>query len=225
MVRVVVYVEGGTPPQQHVEGVLTIDNSSIFREHFHQLLSQKFDPNLFDLVVQPIGSVTRVKALLEMLNHDQKNSAILIDLDGPESVREDRLKHFAPLDTAHVFFMVQEMEAWILAQITVLEDYAHKEGYIRKHPLQSIEDDKLLSGRHPESISRPSEKLNTIFRKYYTIGKVRKGKLVSKPKSYQKSKDGPSLIGILSLEKLESVFQDVANLINHLHAGGDIPKK
>jgi hypothetical protein len=47
---------------------------------------------------------------------------------------------------------------------------------------------------------------------------MHKGTLKTKPKNYVKSKDGPTLIGLLDLAHLAEVFDEVQNLINHIQA-------
>jgi hypothetical protein len=213
MVSVTIYVEGGVVNAAGDASVQTVDNSGVFREGFHRLFSQELSEEDFELVVQPIGSVYNAKKHLKKIVDEGMNGVILIDLDGPRANRADRLQTYAPLDTSRLFFMIQEMESWILSQPEKLDEYGKKEGLTRKRPQEQIGDDGLIRGLHPEAIAHPSSKLNTILRKYFSIEKVRKGKKKSSPKTYSKTKDGPQLIGLLELNALKQVFDEVQRLI------------
>jgi hypothetical protein len=62
-----------------------------------------------------------------------------------------------------VFFMVQEMEAWMLSQPNKIEFFCLDTGLIRKREDERITDNQLLKGKCLEEIEKPSGKLNTIF--------------------------------------------------------------
>ncbi len=217
MVSITIYIEGGNVQYGDSATIQTIDNSPIFRENFHRLFSQKFKETDFNLIVQPIGSVSQAKKYLGHIAEDE-NKVIFIDLDAPKSEREKRLQSYAPLDTSRLFFMIQEMESWILSQPNILDIHAQNEGFIRKRYEESIGGDTLIKNFHPEKIPRPSNKLSTIFRKYFAIEKMRRGKVKSKPKTYSKTKDGPKLIGLLELSLLTETFDEAANLVEYITA-------
>ncbi|MBV6429621.1 MAG: hypothetical protein KIPDCIKN_04186 [Haliscomenobacter sp.] len=213
MVSVTIYIEGGTVNANESAEAQTIDNSSVFREGFHKLFSQKFAEDDFDLIVQPIGPISQTKNYLKRLIDDEIDGVILIDLDGPKNQKNDRLQSYSPLDTSRLFFMIQEMESWILSQPEKLDEHAENEGLTRKRRNEEIENDPLIRNTHPEELSDPSGKLNTLFRKYFSIEKNRRGKVKKGPKSYSKTKDGPKLIGLLNLDSLIEVFDEANNLI------------
>jgi hypothetical protein len=56
MVNITIYIEG--VPSENT-AVLTIDNSAVFRENFHQLFSQKLSSTEFNLRIKPFGSITQ----------------------------------------------------------------------------------------------------------------------------------------------------------------------
>lgn len=216
MVSITIYVEGGNQGNNN-KAAQTFDNSALFREGFHKLFAQQFDENEFNLVIQPIGSVTQSRNYLAKVIANGAKGAILIDLDGPKTEKESRLQdNYSDLDTTCLFFMIQEMEGWILSQPAILDDYGQAEGYTRKRPGEKIEDDNLLKDKHPEDLTDPAGKLNTLFRKYFAVEKIRRGKPKSKPKSYSKSKDGPKLIGSLELNSLKETFDEAESLIHFL---------
>lgn len=216
MVTITIYVEGGRlDGDQSAE---TISNNALFREGFHRLFSQVLDEESFSLVVQPIGSVTRARNYLRRATYSRDPALVLIDLDGPPSVRQERISRFQGLDTSLVFFMIQEMEAWIISQTEVIEAYAKSRWLLRKHPGEKLEEDQLLACRDPQEIEKPSEKLNNLFRKYFRAVRQRGGERSEKLRNYSKTKDGPVLIGMLNLTHLMEDFSDAAGLVKKVQA-------
>ncbi|MBT3387547.1 MAG: DUF4276 family protein [Desulfobacula sp.] len=215
MVDITIYVEGGG--KQENVAAQTVDNSAVFRENFYKLFSQKLSPKEFKLKIQPFGSVTQTRKKLEYVESKGVNAVILVDLDAPKEQRGERLNRYKPFDTKKIFFMIQEMEAWILSQLDKIEKFGENEGLIRKKSDKDINDDFLLKGKHPEQISKPSEKLDTILKQYFdVIKKIRGNKERKKAKRYSKTKDGPGLIGLLDLETLMKCFDEVKRLIDYI---------
>ncbi|MGK7905261.1 MAG: hypothetical protein AB4352_28400 [Hormoscilla sp.] len=81
---------------------------------------------------------------------------------------------------------------------------------------EDIHNNLLIKNRHPEEISQPSEKLDTILRQYFDVVKIRRGKEYRKGKRYSKTKDGPKLIGLLELEILMQDFDEAKRLIDYI---------
>ncbi|MGK7905260.1 MAG: hypothetical protein AB4352_28395 [Hormoscilla sp.] len=118
MIDITIYIEG---VRSDNNAVLTVDNAAIFREKFHKLFSQQLSPVKFNLMIQPLGSITKARKMLEHIETRGTNAVILIDLDAPREQRDERLKGYNPFDTTKIFFMIQEMEAWILSQVDKIE--------------------------------------------------------------------------------------------------------
>lgn len=211
MVRVTIYVEGGVPHSD--EG--GIDNSAVFRENFHRLFAQILTYDSFDLAIQPIGQISQAAKYLEKISGQKINGILLVDLDGPKSSKTERVQNNYPTDPSKVFFMIQEMEAWILSQPEKIEDYAKTIQLIFTRT-ESIGNNPLIKNIHPEAIQKPGDRLNTIFRQHFSSEKMRKGKIKQGPKNYIKSKDGPALIGLLDLTHLVEVFDEVQRLIEYI---------
>jgi hypothetical protein len=208
MVRVVIYVEGANVGASSS----AIDSSTLFRENFHRLLAQVM-PTDGDLSIQVIGSIHNAPKYLERINAKKDNAALLVDLDGPPSERETRVTEFyGEQDVRCLFFMVQEMESWIISQPKVLDGYAINENLVRGKKNEDIGNNKLLKDKHPQDISDPAAKLNTLFRQYFKAQKIKDGKTKLKPRSYIKSKDGPQLIGLLNYDRLKADFEDAERL-------------
>ncbi|MCT7994568.1 DUF4276 family protein [Laspinema sp. C5] len=195
-----------------------MDNTAVFRESFHKLLSQRLSPADFNLIIQPFGTITQTRNRLVFIEEQQSNAAILIDLDGPTEIIPERLARYQPFDTTRIFFMVQEMEAWILSQVDKIEEFGKSEGLTRKKQEQDIRSNPLIRNRHPEEIERPSEKLETILCQYFEEVKIVRGKQKRKNKKYSKAKDGAKLIGLLNLEGLIHDFKEVERLIDYIES-------
>jgi hypothetical protein len=213
MVEITIYIEG--MPSEN-PAVLTVDNSAIFRENFHQLFSQKLSTTEFNLRIKPFGSITQAKKMLEQIETQGINAILLMDLDAPKEKIDERLNQYQPFDTSKIFFMIQEMEAWIISQIDKIEEFGKNEGLIRKRNNEAINNNSLIKNKSPEQIHKPSEKLDTIFRQYFDVLKIRKGKERKKGKRYSKTKDGPILIGLLNLEILMQDFDEADRLIDYI---------
>lgn len=219
MVEITIYVEG---IQSQDPTILTIDNSPVFRENLHKLFSQLLSPEEFNLKVQPFGTVTQTENMLKEIEKKGLHAAVLIDLDGVKEKRKERLNGYELRDTEKIFFMIQEMEAWILSQVDKIEAFGKDEGLERKKVNKTISSNFLLKGKHPEEIEKPSEKLKTILRQYFDEERTRRGKTRKTGKRYSKAKDAPKLIGLLELQKLAQDFDEVERLVGYIKEKGKI---
>lgn len=212
MVDITIYIEG---MQSENPAVLTVDNSAMFRENFHKLFSQKLSFTEFNLKIKPFGTVTQARKMLELIETQGINAVLLIDLDAPKEKKDERLNQYKPFDTK-VFFMIQEMETWILSQIDKIEEFGKNEGLIRKRNNEEINNNSLIKNKHPEQINKPSEKLDTILRQYFDVVKIRRGKERKIGKRYSKAKDSPKLIGLLKLPILMQYFDEAKRLVDYI---------
>lgn len=213
MIDITIYIEGVRSENQAVN---TFENTAVFREKFHQLFSQQLSPAKFNLKIQPFGSVTQARKMLESIEKQGINGVLLIDLDAPKEEKAERLNRYEALDTTKIFFMIQEMEAWILSQVDKIEEFGRNEGLIRKRDNEDIQNNPLINNIHPEAISQPSEKLDTILRQYFDVVKIRGGKERRRGKRYSKTKDGPKLIGLLEMRILMRDFDEAERLVNYI---------
>ena len=94
----------------------------------------------------------------------------------------------------HVFFMVQEMEAWFLKQPECLSRWAEMEGYSRKDAKLDISEHSLIKGKDIESISKPSEKLSLLMKRFFFKE--------TKAAKYGKLKNAPLLLDSLNVDSL-----------------------
>ena len=213
MVDITIFIEGGAISNS--SSVLTVDNSAIFRESFYNLFSQKLSPLEFNLKIQPFGSITQTRNMLLKIHKHSIKAVLLIDLDMPKEKKDERLKKYDPFETSIIFFMIQEMEAWILSQVDKIEQFGKIEGLIRKKQDKNIRDNVLLKNIHPEKIKNPGDKLDTILRQYFDVVKKRDKNRTS-GKRYLKGKDGPKLIRLLDLNLLIQDFDEAKRLIDFI---------
>jgi hypothetical protein len=115
---------------------------------------------------------------------------LLVDLDGPSATRTAWLAaKKLTSHTDHIFFMVQKMEAWFLAQPTLLTDF-YKPKLTHALPRPA-----------PEQVPHPDRVLEQC-----TKGHEKKG-------SYHKTKHGFRLLAESHLPTLRAAFPDVARLL------------
>ena len=218
MVAVHIFVEGIATFDSN--DVNTIDRSAEFRRAFHKLLSQSIENEQIALSIEPAtGWKAAAKTYIRHKQKRDKSYCLLIDLDGRIDQKPIRLNEsLAGMDEIladfqnEVFFMVQEMEAWILSQPDVIENYANDKGYKRK--LEKKVKEHHFLRVHPIEISKPSEKIKTIFREYFEEQIERKSQIKIKAVEYHKTKIAPDLIEMLDFQKLTETFEDAKNLQN-----------
>jgi 5S rRNA maturation endonuclease (ribonuclease M5) len=160
MVEITIYIEG--MPSEN-PAVLTVDNSAIFRENFHQLFSQKLSTTEFNLRIKPFGSITQAKKMLEQIETQGINAILLMDLDAPKEKIDERLNQYQPFDTSKIFFMIQEMEAWIISQIDKIEEFGKNEGLIRKRNNEAINNNSLIKKTNHQNRFTNQVKNWTLF--------------------------------------------------------------
>ncbi len=147
---------------------------------------------------------------------NENNCSLLIDLDGGNEIRETRLKDLEINDYSEfVFFIIQQMEAWILSQPASIE-----KGMVffdREKQEKVLSDDQIFNYL-PHEISQPATKLNTILSRYYSFQK----RGLKKKKKYGKLKDAPIFIENIDAKELAKIFEDVANLFKFIKTSKSI---
>jgi len=218
MVTITVFIEGVGYPNPN-PAADTVDNSAVFRKSFHQLFSQVLTAPI-DLEIEPGGPNRQAIIFYKRSVGKGETARLLIDLDADLTHKAARITEFdLSGHEATCFFMVQEMEAWLLSQPEKIDLYATESGFKRARPEESIANNNLIRNMHPEQIVKPSEKLNTIFRQYFKIEKKNR----PKPKSYSKTKDGSAMIAYLDMNHLMQTFEDARNLIGSISNTTDQP--
>jgi len=212
MVEIRIIIEGGVFPNINTN-TATISNSEKLREAFHKLLSQVVKPEMFNLIVEIGAGYKNATKSFKKYAFLDNEASLLIDLDGAKSEKEQRLNELEVTELSNrVFFMIQEMEAWILSQPAAIEK-CYEDRYYRKKGNVRIMDEELeLFKVHPEEIKNPSFKLKVLLGKYYSEMKGN----VKKTKKYGKLKDAPLLIENLDIIKLIETFDDLKLLKDHI---------
>ena len=200
MVNVSIFIEGGVLPNENVS-VQTLDNSEKLRESFYSIFSQLLSPNKFNIRIKKGSSNKQTVRFFKKKIIEKKKSLLLIDLDGKKNEKNNRITDFDLTDySENVFFMVQEMEAWIISQINKIDEH-YKNRFIRKHEEIKLSEHEKIRNKHPEEITKPSTVLKEILGKYFkTKSNIKK--------KYGKLKDGADLLSILDAGKLKDTFAD-----------------
>jgi hypothetical protein len=229
MVEIRVYLEGIT---QEDNDSATFDRSNVFREAFYKLLSQAIpkDSNISLIIESSGGWRAAAKAFLKKLHTDNPIALLVIDMEGAKTLKNDRLiEKFHGVEGClndkkdSVFFMIQKMEAWILSQPKIIEDFADDSNYSRK--IATPLNEHLFLRVNPEDIENPDDKLDTILRQYFQEKIEKRGKIKDKSVRYHKTKIAPYLIMKLNLEILSETFEDVKHLKQILESIGNDSKK
>jgi len=205
MVEVTVFVEGGVLPNDNI-AVQTLDNSQKLRESFYNIIYKLVDNTDFSINIQPSSGYKQAVKFFK--NRLTGNTILIIDLENPKEYRDGKLIELELQDYGDkVFFMIQEMEAWILSQPEQIEE-CYKNRYKREKSDIEISEDNLIKGKHPEDIVKPSWVLKVLLKRYFSYEKRNK----KKKKEYGKLKDAPELLNSLNVNKLHDVFSDVKSL-------------
>ena len=203
LVTVKVFFEGGADPKSN-PNVATVDNTLRLRESFNKLLNAAFEEEKVRIQAEPTYSISNTVRIRE------SNSLILIDLDGSKDKKKQRLNDNQLTDIQEfVFFMIQQMESWILSQPEVIEEVFKKD----KAKPDLVKDDSQIKNKHPETILNPDFVLDKILQRYFIVKKGDKEKKLK----YGKLKHSPDLIENLDINKLKNKFEDVEFLINKIN--------
>lgn len=173
-----------------VEGSRHTDNGDL-RNGFGRLLRQA-NPRRMPLIVMcddVHGAIRKFRLETAKTTSAFQRILLLVDLDGPSASRSEWLAAAGLVkQDADIFFMVQKMEAWFLAQPTVIQDFYRPK---LAHALPKTA---------PEQVQHPDRILARC-----TAGS-RKG-------TYHKTGHGALLLAQLQLADLQVTFPDVARLI------------
>lgn len=216
MVKLNLIVEGGI----YTDNVSaeTASNVESLRQSLHKFFNRILNRNDIEITVfMGAGYRNAAKQFAESINP----YGLFVDSDLPPEKKHlwfDKLINterpemtiIIPEDKKqYVFFMVQEMEAWFLKQPECLNRWAELEGYSRKDAELDISNHSLIRGKDIESISKPSEKLALIMKRFFFKG--------TKAAKYGKLKNSPLLLDSLDINflvPLDLELQRFVTLIN-----------
>ncbi|KAA6315926.1 hypothetical protein EZS27_033691 [termite gut metagenome] len=205
MVEISLIIEGGVLPGS--ADVVTMDNSQALRQSLHRIFKDVLGLEV-SIKIQ-LGAGYRA-ATRQFAASSEKNCCLYVDLDNKREcipdwfdklVTENPGKPIHILDDKrqNVFFMIQEMEAWILKQPAAIERWGKDNHYIRTHSNEPIEGHSLIAGKNIEDINKPSNTLGEIIKHFFS--KERDGKL--KKVQYGKLKSAPGLLDCLNATELK----------------------
>jgi hypothetical protein len=215
MVNLTIIVEGGKPAD-------TTNNTESLRQSLHKFFEKVLRREDIAITVY-MG--TGYRAAVKRYTQGDASECLYIDSDCAKaklSTWYDRLINREYPDKTiviseerkeYVFFMIQEMEAWFLKQPESLECWAQKEKYIRNHPDESIAEHSLIRNKDIESISKPSEKLTILLRRYFEKS-LPNG--TSKAAKYGKLKTAPYLLDALDTKALISLDDELQRFANKM---------
>lgn len=171
--------------------VLFVEGAEAVRLGLGPLLAQQVGRG--QVMVKAVGDIHRtIKRFLDELQQPQfpgSTALLLIDLDASERYCADVLaEKKLTAYTNQVFWMIQEMEAWFLAQPGVVDRYYRKS--VSAH----------LPNTAPAAVSKPGQVL-------YDATKT------ARVEPYHKTSHSPSLLQRLSLPDLRRTFPDVERLV------------
>lgn len=204
----------GNPPQ----GVLNdnanlMTNTVVLRQslnNFYQRLLGRTDIR----VVVDLGA-NKNSSVYKYARNKEDNTYLYVDLDAPstdisqwftakqQAAAGKGLSFDQASDADHVFFMIQEMEAWFLKQPSCIETWASEKGYCREHNDEVLEQHSLIRGKDIEQIAKPSDKLGDIIKHFYV--ELKKDGVKGKKVKYNKMKSAPGLIDALNVVDLLQV--------------------
>ena len=114
MVSITIYIEGGILPNDNIAS-LTMDNSVKLTESFTKFFRQIFDESEFDIKVEMGGGEKQTAAFYRQAIDAAEDAVLLVDV----YKEKDKTTKIAYLElesySQNIFFMVREMEAWILS--------------------------------------------------------------------------------------------------------------
>lgn len=222
MVKFIIIVEGAPLPHPNIAAT-TMSNVATFREAFRKLFQSGIhNPNISFQIENGGGDRNAVKMFLK-----SAGQLLLVDLDGRPETRQQRLAYFeqqfqqfgfnVQTHSGNVFFMVQKMEAWFLSQPDKIELLLEKQ----KNASQPISNDNNLLNRHPESIVRPDNVMNTILMRYFE--ETRNGRPVRMKYHGKKLTLAPRLLETLDIDRLKDTFSDVRAIFNKMNTSDEPP--
>ena len=205
MVEITIVIEGGIVNTDTAD-TQTVDNSQALRQSINRIFSELLNENV-SIIIQ-MGAGYR-NAALQFVNINKKNLYLFVDLDDK---KENIPVWFSKLTTENpnnpiiisdekqqnVFFMIQEMEAWILKQSDSIDKWASENGFIRSHKSDLISDHSLIRGKNIEELNKPSSILKNLIKHFFY--KEFNGK--KKKLQYVKLKYAPGLLDQIDIKIL-----------------------
>jgi len=205
MVEITVIIEGGVVNTDTVD-VLTVDNSQALGESINRIFRILLDADV-RIIIQPSAGYRN--AAVQFIEKSKQKTFLYVDLDDR---KENIPNWFTKLETENpnrpikipetkrqnVFFMIQEMEAWILKQPASIDRWGVANDYLRLPPTDIIADHSLIAGKNIEEIEKPTKVLKNLIKHFFW--KKDNGK--KKKLQYGKLKSAPGILDQLDVHQL-----------------------
>jgi len=211
MVEITIMIEGGV--LQHANNdVATLENTQSLRQSFHRIFSELLGREV-KISVQPLAGYKN--AARKFIETSANNLCLYVDLD---EKKENMNKWFdekiSPLiipenKKEKVFFMIQEMEAWILKQPEAIEIWGKKKKYTRTNPQEILSQHSLIAGKNVEDITKPSKNVLPFIIKHFYSSEKKKIK-------YGKLKTAPELLDCLDVALLKKTDSEIERFYNYV---------
>lgn len=216
-----VLVEGGVtginPTVTAAQNAMIQQNSAALREALNRFFSSALNREDVDIKIE-VGGGWKMAAY--SFATQSNNDFLYVDLDRPPELRQDwfnQVLHegqpFPSSKTDHVFFWIQEMEAWFLKQPECIVKWAQQEGISIKEN-SSIQNDNLIKDKDIEHLmQKPSFVIVVIFNRYLLSSKIGKN---GKPRkiTYGKLRHAPGLLQYLNPQRMLLQDKELAAFVS-----------
>lgn len=210
MVEITIIMEGGV--NEVAVAASVCDNSNALREALFHVFSEALGRE--DVSVR-IAMSTGKRAAAKAFVQETDVVYLYTDLDAARSHRAD---WFIKMETDnpqkpivipeekrdYVFFMIQEMEAWILKQPDAIERWAAANNYQHFADRGAVSEHKLITKKDIEAIAKPSNVLADIIKQTFQSDRMRKNGKKFKGVEYSKLKSASGLLSCLDVSLLVS---------------------
>ena len=218
-----IIIEGGVLPNDNISAA-TMNNVESLRQSLHRIFAKVLsDQEDISIVINPQASYKQAVNKYLVAGED---TFLFVDLDMPKDKKQLWFDNLAndlnkPISIPNekkdnIFFMIQEMEAWILKQPAAIYKWATEyNNYLNKRT-DKIEDHTLLRNRDVEDIAKPStvlEKLITTFFEKNIRGSKAYKKRFGKVR-YTKLKEGAELLDCLNVALLLAQDEELQRFRN-----------
>lgn len=222
-----IIVEGGVP-LNNIQAD-TASNVESLRQSLYLFFSRLLKRSDIDIVVQMGWGV---RAAIKQYLSDTASDCMFVDSDCAKEKLDQWYDSFQsneypeksiiiPADRrSGIFFMIQEMETWILKQPECLDRWGKAQGYTRKRTSEKIENHSLIRGKDIEEISKPSEKLGILIRAFFEKNAGGKKKSVS----YGKLKSAPDILDEIEVKKLLPLDSELQRFFDMFGFVANVPK-
>lgn len=207
MVSISIIAEGGVLGTKDAPG--TVDNSNALRESLYRIFAEVLKRD--DISIE-VHMASGKRAAAKRFRDSNADVFLYTDLDCKPEKRADwfvRMKtenqsepiEFSQDKADRIFFMIQEMEAWMLKQPDAIESWASDRNYKHFSGRGHVSTHYHIKGKDIEQISKPNEKLADILKQTFQSDKLRRN---GKPKGveYSKLKTAPAMLKYLDVNLL-----------------------